>query len=421
MFGRLKDFLLLALLFLLPWQTRLIYQAGSLDNRYWEYGTLAMYASELLLWLLVLLFVVERLRQPGWWIFFRAQLQKIPWQVVIAIVVLAILIGRLLANEQTEVAWQQLVYILGAICLAGVIAFSSLSWKKIATAFWLGGVVQGALALVQFFNQHIPANKWFGLAYQSGKVLGSSVIEFGDERWLRAYGAFGSPNTLGIYLAVVWIIGLLLYTHSSPKHRVGVTLGQAIVLIGLVLSFSRGAWIAACAGLLLWTVMMVKEKKYSLVAKQYVFSGALVVTLVIMLFPLFFTRLQVSEQLEVRSVSERKSQYNQAWELFSAHPFMGVGLRQYTFTLKAKHPEIWAGNIQPVHNAYLMLLVELGLIGAVLMLWVISKIQLHINWQIGGTILSVLAVAALFDHSLWNFYSGLLLVGTVFGIALKKA
>ena len=66
MLPRLKDGLLVALLFFLPWQTRLIYREGMLQGRFWEYGTLAIYATEFLLWAAVLIMVWERGRVLSW-------------------------------------------------------------------------------------------------------------------------------------------------------------------------------------------------------------------------------------------------------------------------------------------------------------------------------------------------------------------
>jgi len=46
------------LLFLLPWQTIWIYQEKFLNGAKWEYGTLGLYATEILLWLCALLFII---------------------------------------------------------------------------------------------------------------------------------------------------------------------------------------------------------------------------------------------------------------------------------------------------------------------------------------------------------------------------
>ena len=43
------------LAFLLPWQTRLIFRAGNVNGGYFEYGSLSVYGTDLLLLLLIFL------------------------------------------------------------------------------------------------------------------------------------------------------------------------------------------------------------------------------------------------------------------------------------------------------------------------------------------------------------------------------
>ena len=88
------------------------------------------------------------------------------------------------------------------MCLALIISQVEQT-KKLITALWLSGLAQGLLAIWQFLSQGVLASKWLGLAAHLASDQGSFVVEFGGERWLRAYGSFGSPNSLGIYLAVI--------------------------------------------------------------------------------------------------------------------------------------------------------------------------------------------------------------------------
>lgn len=420
MIERLKDSLLLIFLFLLPWQTRFIYQAGELDGRYFEYGTLSLYATEFLLWTAVVLLCIERLRTPGWLKKLLEHVNRVPWKILGVFVVGGLVFGKSFVGEYGEVAFQQFVYLLGAVSLVLLITTSRLGWKKMAGAVWVSGVVQGIFAIYQFFTQHITANKWLGIAYQSGKELGVSVIEFGDERWLRAYGSFGSPNTLGIFLAVCWVLGLLLYSKSSLKARIYISVGQLFVLSGLVVSFSRGAWIASIVGFVAYALGMIRFKNYGDLIRHATYTVVVIGLFVIQFAPLFFGRVSGTGRLEERSLNERTSQYSQAMSLFYQNPVFGVGLRQYTFALKTAHPDMHGSEVRPVHNSYMMLLVELGLAGVLLGAWLVRKLVRMINWQGMGALAAVVVIAALFDHSLWNFYPGLLLVGVVTGFTIKK-
>ncbi|MBI4215201.1 MAG: hypothetical protein HY602_00560, partial [Parcubacteria group bacterium] len=48
--------------FLLPWQARLILREGSLNGGYWEYGTVSLYAVDLLFLALLIVFILLQWR-----------------------------------------------------------------------------------------------------------------------------------------------------------------------------------------------------------------------------------------------------------------------------------------------------------------------------------------------------------------------
>jgi hypothetical protein len=50
---------LLLLLFLLPFQTRYIYHSAFVHGNFWEYGSQTIYATELLVWILIILSLVK--------------------------------------------------------------------------------------------------------------------------------------------------------------------------------------------------------------------------------------------------------------------------------------------------------------------------------------------------------------------------
>ena len=54
-------------LFLLPWQTRWFYQSGSLNGGYWEYGTFSLYGTQILLWLIIILFAAHKFGRKVFW------------------------------------------------------------------------------------------------------------------------------------------------------------------------------------------------------------------------------------------------------------------------------------------------------------------------------------------------------------------
>jgi len=60
--------LALLFLFLLPWQTRYIWKYGQLNGGYWEYGTGSLYVTEILLWVILVLFFVNNFLKKEVWV-----------------------------------------------------------------------------------------------------------------------------------------------------------------------------------------------------------------------------------------------------------------------------------------------------------------------------------------------------------------
>ncbi|MBU0546471.1 O-antigen ligase family protein [Patescibacteria group bacterium] len=418
---KINKFLILLFLFLLPWQTRWIYGPADLNGAYWEYGTLSLYGTEILMWITILLFSLDRFaRKEFWKKITNKESFKMRWpRLVAAVAILAYFSFLIWHSLNWEISYQFVLRLLGVFCFF-VIIVNVGEAKKILVALWLSGLVQGFFALWQFFSQHVGANKWLGLTEQNARQLGASVIEFGDERWLRAYGSFGWPNALGIYLAGILMIGLWLYFISKNyKQKLLIILGQLIILSGLILSFSRGAWIAAVLGIVI-LFFVSKQNKLEIV-KHVIYYTLIVSLFFVALKPLFLTRVNTVERLEQKSMVERQTQISEWKNIFSKNWLFGVGPGAYTIALYNENQNKPAWQYQPVHNVFLLMPVELGAIGFILyvsfFVFFIIKIRKH---NIFFPLVAVLVVAGLFDHWLWSMYTGLILWWIIFAISFKK-
>lgn len=440
------NFLLILVLFLLPWQTRWIYNSAHINGEFWEYGSKSLYGTEIFVWLIIILFTFNFYRK-------KDNIKKINVRLVFIVLFIVVLGITVFTSLDKNISFEFMFHFLEAICLGIVIVVSTTSFKKIGLALWSGGVVQGILALVQFFTQEIWANKWLGMARHIGGDLGAAVIETSTGRWLRAYGSFGWPNSLGIYLAVVWVLGFILYfTIQNKKYRAIITGGQLIILSGLILSFSRGAWLAAGGGIIIlfYCVIASEYKRASqsprnqnesgfgtkgiatgrrwttalamTLVKQLFYSSLVIILFLIMLWPLFSARFDSTTRLEHRSIVERVSQYTQAKKSMTEHPWFGVGPGVYTLYLHNINRELSVWELQPVHNIYLLSFVEMGGFVSLLYCFIVIVLLRYI-WKYNRMFLPVmvaLLVAGLFDHWLWTMYTGQLLWWVGWGMALKQ-
>lgn len=443
-------YLVLLLLFLLPWQTRILYAPAQLNGGFWEYGSQSFYATEVLLWVIMALFCIWQFRERARWPRVLAGWQA-PGQrkKIIGYLLVAAFFGlAIVASLNWKISLQWVFHLAGGAALAVMLwslgteaagaekpGFS----KKMLLAFWLGGVVQGVLAAWQFFAQEIAGSKWFGTAFHSARQLGDFVVEFGDERWLRAYGAFGSPNILGGFLALVYVVGLIIAVlkisprFSEPEKKLAVppsamskfsgweifiAAGQLVVLAGLVFSFSRGAWLSALAGTgILWLVAPGRRA----LRRQLVVALVFLIACFLLLWPLITTRLTVTGRLEQLSVTSRFSDYSNWWRLATTYPALlltGSGPGTYTLLWHQQNPALPVWHYQPIHNSYLLVLTELGAPGLVffVLLGILAARRFKRN-RLFLPVVMVLGISALFDHFWWSLYGGILLWWAACGLA----
>lgn len=424
---KINNYLVLLFLFLLPWQTRYIWQEGILNQGHWEYGTFSIYATEILLWVILVLFFVQNFLKKQMWVDLY-QKRKMQFSVlfVLGLVLLGLSVGL---SDNFWVSYQYVFRLLLALALMVVISWQQAIFpaqnERHIFALWAGGIIQGGLAVYQFLNQGVFGSKWLGMAPQKAMEGGASVVEFGIERWLRAYGSFGSPNSLGIYLAVLFVLGLILYLKtSSSRLKIYISAGQLFIVSGLILSFSRAAWLATLSAVVvLGFYLFYKEKiLLHLFFKQTSFMAAIAIFWVVIFYPVFSARFNTHLRLEAQSISERAGQYAEAVSFIKTNPLFGVGPGVFTYALHAKYPALSYWQYQPIHNIYVLGIVEMGLLGIVgigILLIMLLRIVIKNN-LLYIPVLVCLLVVGLFDHWLLSMFSGTVFFWVIVGLGNKK-
>jgi len=156
-------------------------------------------------------------------------------------------------------------------------------------------------------------------------------------------------------------------------------------------------------------------------------------------------------------VSERISGYHEAWKIFKKHPVLGVGAGNYTAAAYQLNPARPGWEYQPVHNVFILFVVEEGGVGFLLSLILLSlvfkskipkrdvapsglyvqiskskqnpkskfqincKIQTHLISRKFPYFLFLISYFPLFifDHYLYSSYVGLMLVAIFFGLIAR--
>lgn len=432
----------------LPWQTRIILAQPRIGATPTEYGTLSLYATDILLILIALgaCFVPHRKIQS------RAM-----WTAILALGV--VIFGSLIFANRSDVALYSL-----RLFVLGVLAWWLIqqAWVKptfLLACFVGGAVLQAVFGIGQAVAQTSPAFSWLGLASHDPGVSGTSVVEAGGMRWLRAYGSLPHPNILGGYIVVALLItfgfylrvyddvrqGFAKWTRENVRRHVegkqwyskqagritGLLVVLTVLMLGLLLTFSRSAWIGFAAGWVVTLVLLVVLHwpwGWQLWVKWVCIFAIITGATVLVLPQPFLARSEASGRLESQSISERQQQFTDAYALIKLEPVRGVGYGNMPVALydQVERARESVHSYQPVHNIYLLSIVELGVIGGLVYLaFLLTALRQHIlhalhqrTWVSLVTLsaLSALLVVGLLDHYLWTLSTGAMLLWLAIGL-----
>lgn len=381
-------------IFVLPWSTKLIIRPGD------AYNEIALGANYLLLILILILFFVYKLK-------YSFRLEK-PGRFRLLLLLLAFFsLLSALFSVRLDLSFFRFALLLLSLGLVFFLLDFKLDIKKIILIFLLSLSFQAGLGLAQFFSQKTWACKYLGLAYHQASDLGTAVVETANERFLRAYGASDHPNIFGglMFLAFSLSLALMLKNKWRGSRQVLSYLALFLFFTAMCLSFSRSAWlVAGLACLFLLPALYFSQKKmfwkYLPIFCSVLLLGAF---LFLLLKPLLLVRLEASSRLEQISINERQEQFKMAGEIIGHHPLSGVGLGAYHDQLLIQNRTWKDYEAQPVHNVFLLLGAEIGLIGLalfLLLLFYLFRRNIYdfsfYPWFFG--LLSFM----FFDHWLWS-------------------
>jgi len=226
--------------------------------------------------------------------------------------------------------------------------------------------------------------RWLMMAFVFGAALsvlwgaakGGLSVKAGGGEVANADGRFqggaGDPNYLAAVLVPAIMLAGGLAVWRSVSRRTLVALATAIIAVGLAATQSRGgligAVVCACVALVIW-----RGRRGLILA--LIGLAALATVSFFVANPAAWTRIQESNQ-----GSGRVDIWKVAWRVVHDHPLGGVGIAQ--FPQVSPHYTLQPGALRyvglivekhiVVHNLYLQLWVETGIVGLLLFVSVIG-------------------------------------------------
>ena len=176
----------------------------------------------------------------------------------------------------------------------------------------------------------------------------------------RVIGSLGSPNVAGSYLALMLPIGLgLLLTRPSKRLFWFTSLAMMLGGAALILTMSRGGWVAAGFAFVVCFVAAYRRNWLSFRAVAWIGTG--LVILAIAFQSLLVTRIFGEDN---GSAESRFPLYYISTLMIADHP-LGVGSNNWEISARsyAETSDLREEWYYTVHNKYLLVCAEIGILG----------------------------------------------------------
>jgi len=341
---------------------------------------------------------------------------KINWRM------LFVLFGFILLNIYVAVSRPVVIYswikIIEFFFLGLYIAKTKPALPNIAVVFGLSVLYSSLIAIVQFVLQRsIGGPLWFlgerTFTAQTPGIAQISLCDFSGScrLLLRAYGTFPHPNVLGGFLAIV--LPVLLYFRNSLRHLKNYTfLFRAAFVVGIIallVTFSRTAWIVFGLGI----ILAISKRRQKVYAGFGIFA--------IVAVAVFFVSGVSGNIFESESVVVRNALNTSAIRMWQDAPVFGVGLGNFLVALPHYLVSRQIYFLQPVHNIYLLLLSQIGIVGSIGVISLGVLTARHIlrnknNNSIFAIAFLGILLLGLTDHYLLTLQEGQLLTACVAGL-----
>jgi hypothetical protein len=389
-----------------------------------DYLSPTVFLTDILLFLLIGVWVFESYRRQQSKISIVRKIQKTYTPYVPYALGIIFYVGiNVLTSLSPILSLYKWIKVLEYSLLAIYIIKTKPSKSHVVTLLSVALFYSALIAIIQFYLQRsIGGPLWFigertfsastpGIAqFPIFLEIGSWKLDLG--LMLRSYGTFPHPNVLGGFIAITipLLIGALKDTHLSRRSKQFFCINIAVSAVALLLTFSRGAWIVGTIGSIISLLHSPVNEPRIKRNPHWKYGGAIVSS--ILLFGLFAVVRSGGESVVVRMALNES-----AISMWERYPLFGVGLGNFITALPSFLPAYFIYFLQPVHNIYLLLLSELGVVGIVLLcvgsyrlMPLIRSVSPHSALTIFRYALLAMGILGLVDHYPLTVQQGQLLL-----------
>lgn len=310
-----------------------------------------------------------------------------------AVISLVVNFGKYALWENAAGILYLLRWLLYVSCFA-LTAFELVPFSKIRLWFYFTPLIMAFLGIIQYFLYPDLRNIQY---------LGW------DPHYMRLVSTLLDPNFVGLLLVFGFLYGLHL---ASQKPAWTLMVGQAIILLSIVLTYSRSSYLALLGGLVVFAASS-RMFRYLVI----VFAGAI---LIYILVPK--SNLDVNRIFRTETSAARIATMNQALNYFRQAPVFGLGFN----TIRFVDNHVSGGSAPDragagIDTSWLFVLAASGLVGfaAYLYLYLRAVARLRLRGSYFWPIFTAFLIHSLFTNS--QFYPWVLVyIWMLIGLANRE-
>ncbi len=297
----------------------------------------------------------------------------------------------------------------------------------VITILIISALGESLLSIAQFINQGSLNGifYFFGERYYTASSLTIAVMDSSTGLLVRPYGTFPHPNVLAYFLFIssVFLSYVILQIRHKQK-RILLALLLLIIQVGLFLTFSR---IIILVNVLFFITFFSYYKKKSIRLSTLLIS---LIFIVFSFYTLVFNLRFLNFSTIVSDLSSRLELTYIALSALASYP-LGLGLLNFFYYEGAMQTSFTSVYLQPIHNIFLLLLAESGIICTILFVYFLG-LTLATLWRkiretdvrsIHTTLFIILitsVVVGMFDHYLVTIQQGQLLAAILLGLSWNR-
>ena len=318
------------------------------------------------------------------------------------LILLSLLLFNILTSLFPPLSVYRSLKILELISIVVVIKQAKISAGTFFPAFFASGLLELFISVYQFINKHSLQGifYFFGERQLNLSLPSIAKASLDGVEILRPYGTFSHPNSLGGFYLLVYLIVL---TSGKKLHFIFKNFVLLICSILIFLSFSKIAIITY----LIVNIIYIFKSSLKKDCRICFYSRLVIFSLLSFIF------LQATS--DPLSLEKRLQLMQNAFLIIIKHPLIGVGLGNYLIA-QNQFPQRFTDFLnQPVHNIFLLLFSEIGIIISVCLITLFWK-EIKYAVKKGPYLVFAILITGLFDHYWLTLQQNFLLIGVILGM-----